>query len=158
MPRRWERNYAVSMAASSKSTVRDDAGMEQSITVEIEASPELVWEVLVDIERWSEWTETVTWVKRLDDGPLRSGSRAKINQPKIPETEYVVTELEPGRSFTWVATGPGVTTTARHAVDALPGGGSRVRLTVEQGGWLGSLMGRFYRGMTYGYLANEAAG
>jgi uncharacterized protein YndB with AHSA1/START domain len=132
--------------------------MEQSITVEIEASPERVWEVLTDVERWSEWTDTVTSVMRLDDGPLRSGSRAKINQPKIPETEYVVTEFEPGQSFAWVATGPGVTTTARHAIEALPGGGSRVRLAVEQAGVLGVVMGRFYRGMTDRYLANEAAG
>ena len=132
--------------------------MEQSSTVDIAAAPERVWEVLADVERWSEWTETVTWVRRLDDGPLRSGSRAKINQPKIPETEYVVTELEPGQSFTWVATGPGVTTTARHTVEALPGGGSRVRLAVEQAGLVGSVLGWFYRGLTDRYLANEAAG
>jgi uncharacterized protein YndB with AHSA1/START domain len=132
--------------------------MEQSTTVDIAAPPEQVWAVLADVERWSEWSETVTWVRRLDDGPLRSGSRAKINQPKIPETEYVVTELEPGQSFTWVATGPGVTTTARHTVEALPGGGSRVRLAVEQGGLVGAVMGRFYRGLTGRYLANEAAG
>jgi hypothetical protein len=34
-----------------------------------------------------------------------------------------------------------VTTTGRHDVEALPGGGSRVTLAVEQGGWLGSVMG-----------------
>jgi uncharacterized protein YndB with AHSA1/START domain len=132
--------------------------MEQSTTVDIAAPPEQVWEVLADVERWSEWTETVTWVRRLDDGPLRSGSRAKINQPKIPETEYVVTEIEPGQSFTWVATGPGVTTTARHTIEALPGGGTRVTLAVDQAGLLGSVMGRFYRGLTDRYLANEAEG
>ena len=132
--------------------------MEQSTTVDIAASPERVWEVLADVERWSEWTETVTWVRRLDDGPLRSGSRVKINHPKIPETEYVVTELEPGQSFAWVASGPGVTTTARHTVEALPGGGSRVLLVVEQAGLVGSVMGRFYRGLTDRYLAREAAG
>ena len=132
--------------------------MEQSTTVDIAAPPERVWEVLADVERWSEWSETVIWVRRLDEGPLRSGSRARINQPKIPETEYVVTELEPGQSFTWVATGPGVTTTARHTVEALPGGGSRVRLAVEQGGLVGSVMGRFYRGLTDRYLATEAVG
>jgi hypothetical protein len=132
--------------------------MEQSTTVDIAAAPERVWEVLADVERWSDWTETVTWVRRLDDGPLRSGSRAKINQPKIPETEYVVTEIEPGQSFTWVATGPGVTTTARHMIEALPGGGTRVTLAVDQAGLLGSVMGRFYRGLTDRYLANEAEG
>ena len=132
--------------------------MEQSVTVEIAAPADRVWAVLTDVERWPEWTETVTSVKRLDGGPLRPGSRAKIDQPKIPETEYVVTELDSGRSFTWAATGPGVTTTARHDVEALPDGSSRVTLAVEQGGWLGSVMGRFYRGLTDRYLANEAAG
>ena len=132
--------------------------MEQSITIDIAATPERVWEVLSDVEYWSEWTPTVTMVRRLDEGPLRTGSRAKIRQPRLPETEYVVTELEPGRSFTWVATGPGVLTTARHDAEPLPEGGTRVRLAVSQSGWLGSVMGRFYRGLTDRYLANEASG
>ena len=119
--------------------------MEQSTTIDIDAPPERVWEVLSDVEAWSEWTPTVTSVRRLDEGPFRTGSRAKIQQPRIPENEYVVTELEPGRSFTWVATGPAATT-GRHDASPLPGGGTRVRLSVEQGGWLGSVMGRFYRG------------
>jgi hypothetical protein len=33
-----------------------------------------------------------------------------------------------------------------------------VRLSVSQSGWLGSVMGRFYRGLTDRYLANEADG
>ena len=132
--------------------------MEQRITVEIAAPAARVWEVVTDVDGWPEWTETVVSVKRLDEGPLRLESRAKIDQPKIPETEYVVTELEPGRSFTWVATGPGVLTTARHDAEPLPGGGTRVRLSVSQSGLLGSVMGRFYRGMTDRYLANEANG
>ena len=132
--------------------------MEHSVTVDIAAPPERVWDVLTDVEQWSQWTETVTSVTRLDEGPLRAGSRATNNQPKVPETEYVVTEFDPGRSFTWVATAPGVTTTARHDVEALPGGGSRVTLAVQQAGWLGAVMGRLYRGLTDRYLANEAAG
>jgi uncharacterized protein YndB with AHSA1/START domain len=138
--------------------LRDDADMEQSVTVEIAAPPQRVWDVLTAVDQWSEWTETVTSVKRLDEGPLMSGSRATIKQPKIPEAEYVVTALEPGRSFTWVTTGPGVKTTARHDVEPLPNGYSRVTLAVKQSGWLGSTMGRFYRGLTDRYLANEASG
>ena len=96
--------------------------------------------------------------RRLGDGPLRLGSRAKIRQPGIPETEYVVTELEPGRSFTWVKTGPGVLTAARHDAEPLPGVRTCVRLSVTQSGWLRSFVGRFYRGLTDRYLANEANG
>ena len=133
-------------------------GMEQHITVDIAAPAARVWEVLTDVERWSEWTETVTSVKRLDEGPLRTGSRATIDQPKIPETEYVVSDLEEGVSFAWVAKGPGVTTTARHELEPLADGGTRVTLSVEQRGAVGAVMGRFYRGLTDRYLANEAAG
>ena len=132
--------------------------MEQSVTIEITAAPSRVWDVLTDVEAWPEWTSTVTSVRRLDEGPLRLGSRAKIVQPRIPETEYVVTELSPGSSFTWVASGPGVRTTARHEIEPLSETTTRVRLSVTQSGWLGTVMGRFYRGLTDRYLANEAQG
>ena len=132
--------------------------MEQSTRIDIEAPVDRVWEVLRDVERWPEWTSTVTSVRRLDDGPLAVGSRARIEQPRIPPTEYVVTELEPSRSFTWVATGPGVRTTARHLLEALGTGGTRVTLAVEQAGLLGAVMGRFYRRLTDRYLATEAEG
>ena len=132
--------------------------MEQSTRIDIEAPVDRVWEVLRDVERWPEWTSTVTSVRRLDDGPLAVGSRARIEQPRIPPTEYVVTELEPSRSFTWVATGPGVRTTARHLLQALDTGGTRVTLAVEQAGLVGAVMGRFYRRLTDRYLATEAEG
>ena len=133
--------------------------MEQHITMETDAAPERVWEVMTDVERWPEWTETVTSVTRLDEGPLRLDSRARIEQPKLPVAEYVVVELSPGRSFTWVATSPGVRTTARHVVEALPNGGAQVRLGVEQAGPLGLVIGRLlFKGLTDRYLAIEAAG
>jgi len=109
------------------------------------------------VESWPAWTPTVTSVRRLDPGPLRLGSRARISQPRLPETEYVVTELIPGRSFTWVAAGPGVLTTARNDVKPLPGGGTSVRLSVSQAGWLDRSWGAS-TGLTDRYLANEANG
>ena len=48
-------------------------------------------------------------------------------------------------------------TTARHDAEPQPGG-TRVRLSVSQSGWLGSVMGLFYRRLTDRYLANEAQG
>ncbi len=132
--------------------------MEQSTRFDVEAPVEQVWEVLREVERWPEWAPTVTSVRRLDDGPLVVGSRARVEQPGIPPTEYVVTELEPSRSFTWVATGPGVRTTARHLLEDLGPGGTRVMLAVEQAGPVGMVMGHFYRRLTDRYLTAEAEG
>ena len=105
--------------------------MEQSTRIDVEAPVEQVWKVLLEVERWPEWATTVTSVQRLDDGPVAVGSRVRVEQPRIPPTEYVVTELEPGRSFTWVATGPGVRTTARHLLEELGTGSTHVTLAVE---------------------------
>ncbi len=132
--------------------------MEQSTEIEVEAPVERVWEVLREVERWPEWASTVTSVRRLDDGPLAVGSRVRVEQPRIPPTEYVVTEFEPNRSFSWTATGPGVRTTARHRLEQLGAGTTRVTLAVEQAGPLGTVMGRFYRRLTDRYLTAEAEG
>jgi uncharacterized membrane protein len=132
--------------------------VEQSTRIDVEAPVEQVWEVLREVELWPEWAPTVTSVRRLDDGPLAVGSRVRVEQPRIPPTEYVVTELEPSRSFTWVATGPGVRTTARHLLEELGTGRTRVTLAVEQAGPVGVVMGRFYRRLTDRYLTAEAEG
>ena len=114
--------------------------------------------MLREVELWPEWAPTTTSVRRLDDGPLAVGSRVRVEQPRLPPTVYVVTELEPSRSFTWVASGPGVRATARHLLEDLGPGGTRVTLAVGLAGPVGVVMGRFYRRLTDRYLAAEAAG
>src|SRR3954469_6649847 len=77
--------------------------------------------------------------------PGRRAARRRVPGPggaaPDPPTEYVVTELEPSRSFTWVATGPGVRTTARHLLEELGTGSTRVTLAVEQAGPVVVVMG-----------------
>jgi hypothetical protein len=68
----------------------------------------------------------------------------------------VVTELDPSRSFTWVATGLGVRTTARYLLEELGNGNMRVTLAVEQAGPVGVVMGRFFRRLTDRCLTAEA--
>lgn len=67
----------------------------------IHATPDTVWDVTVDVENWPTWTPTVRSVERLEEGPLEVGSTARIRQPGLPPAVWRVTELEPGRRFTW---------------------------------------------------------
>ncbi len=130
---------------------------EFSVSVEVQAPPQRVWAVMHDIERWPEWTWTVRSVERLDAGPLAIGSRALIRQPKLIPARWEVTELDEGRSFTWITRSPGVRVTATHGVKASPSG-SRATLSLRFSGLLGPLAARLTGRLTKRYLSVEAEG
>jgi uncharacterized membrane protein len=44
--------------------------MRFEATIDIAAPAQLVFEVYTDVERWPEWTASVTSVEWLDQGPL----------------------------------------------------------------------------------------
>ncbi len=136
---------------------RPEALLEFVRTFDIDAPPEGVWAVMSDGERWPEWTASVTSVRRLDEGPLRVGSRAVIRQPRFPPAVWTVTTLEPGRRFVWRSGLSGMWVYGDHAVAPL-GTGSRATLRLFYDGLLARLMGRMTRGITNRYLDLEAAG
>jgi uncharacterized protein YndB with AHSA1/START domain len=110
------------------------------ITTNIEASPEVVWAVLTDVERWPEWSPSMTKVTRLASGPFVEGSQARIKQPRLPTMVWTVTELTPGRSFVWEAKRPGLTLVAGHRLTNEEDGVVQVTLAVEQRGAVGRLL------------------
>jgi hypothetical protein len=128
----------------------------QFIAVDIDAPAERVADVMKSVERWSEWTPTVNWVKRLDAGDFRVGSRVMISQPKFPPAFWKATRIEP-LGFTWVSTAPGMRVVAHHFVEPL-GPVSRATLSLEFHGLVGPWFGRLTKGINERYLALEAAG
>ena len=126
--------------------------------VMVEAPVARVWEVLVDVESWPQWTLTMTSVRRLDDGPLRVGSSARIEQPKLRPMVWTVTELAPERSFTWVARVPGVAITGEHTITRLDDARTRLDLAASSAGPLAFLADLVAGRRTRDYVAREAAG
>jgi uncharacterized membrane protein len=123
--------------------------MKYQKTIVVAADPARVWEVLSDVERWPERITTYQSVERLDDGPLKVGSRARVKQDKLAAGVWEVTEMILGESFVWTSRQPGVRLVGCHLVTAEPVGGVRLTLEIEQSGplsWMITLlMGRLVR-------------
>ncbi len=123
--------------------------MKYEKTTAVAADPARVWDVLADVERWPERITTYQSVERLDDGPLKVGSRARVKQDKLAAGAWEVTEVVAGESFVWTSRQPGVRLVGRHSVAAEPDGGARLTLAFEQTGpmaWMVTLLyGRLIR-------------
>jgi uncharacterized membrane protein len=128
-----------------------------SLTIDIAAPAERVWQVMSDIDRWHEWTPSITSIRRLGDRPLAVGTRAIVRQPKFPPALWKVTAVEPGKSFTWVSVAPGMRVVGHHQVE-WAGSGSRATLTLTYYGMIGRLFARLTREITERYIAFEAKG
>ncbi|MET0458777.1 MAG: SRPBCC family protein [Ilumatobacteraceae bacterium] len=126
--------------------------------VTIDAPIERVWDVYSDVERWPEWTASVTSLTLIEGTEVALGTRARIKQPRFPNLVWEVTEVEPGVSWTWVSRSPGARTVATHLLRSTGPSSTTVEQVIEQTGVLGSLVGRLTRRLTRRYLAMEAAG
>ena len=132
--------------------------MRLAASTEIDAPAPRVWEHVQDVERWPELLETVTSVEPLSPGPLATGSRYRVVQPRLRPAVWSVTAFVPGRSFRWVAPNPGVATSGDHTVTPLGDGRSRLDIAIEHRGPLAWLVGRLTRKLTEDYLTKECAG
>lgn len=131
--------------------------MEYTTSVLAAAPPEVLWGLLVDVEGWPGWTQSVLTATRLDDGPFGVGSRTRVQQPRGRAQVWTVTELVPNQRFTWEVQNPGLAFVATHVLTSEETG-TRVDLGFTLRGplrRLGALVGRH---QVRAYLETEAAG
>ncbi len=132
--------------------------MKMDISIETSADLDSAWSALIDVTTWPRWTASITSLERLDDGPLRIGSRARIDQPNFPTVVWEVTELRDHEEFSWVTGGRAVRSVGRHMLSRTADGTTRITLEMNQTGFLAWIFGALTAQRTRAYLALEAAG
>lgn len=125
-------------------------------SIEIDASPQMVWDVLSDIAAWPARIETVDVAELVTPAPVAKGSRVRLKQPKLPEGIWDITVWDPPSYFEMSQRSGGVSNVAGHRVEAVADGRARLTLSVEMQGWLVPVVGLLSKGMTTRYLASEA--
>ena len=156
-----ESGKAVSEASSPPGApryFRPHRAMRQfSIATDIAAPANRVWDVMSDVDRWHEWTPSITSIRRLDGAGMEIGKRVMIRQPNLPPALWTLSKIEPGRCFEWINKAPGLKVTGHHSVEPR-GTGSRATLALSYEGIFGSLLARLTKAITNRYIAMEAAG
>jgi hypothetical protein len=110
-----------------------------------------------DVERWPEWTPSMSKVELQQPGDVQVGSKVRITQPKLPAAVWTVTKVEPNRYLEWRSTAPILTSTGEHRIEP-EGGGVRLILAIEQTGLLVPILKLFYRSTIKQYLDMESKG
>jgi hypothetical protein len=99
----------------------------------------------------------MTVVERLDDGPLRVGSSARVKQPGQRAKVWTVTAVEPGRRFAWRSRVFGTDMTGTHTLHPTEQGTANT-LTIDMAGRGSGLVGRVMGRQIHKSLATENAG
>ncbi|WTX00799.1 SRPBCC family protein (plasmid) [Streptomycetaceae bacterium NBC_01309] len=123
----------------------------------VAAAPADVWPALADVVAWPDYIATMSTVQPLGEGPLGLGSEVRVKQPKMPALVWRVTEWTPQVAFVWETAALGVTTIARHDLSPHGDGGTEVRLSISQTGFLAPAIGLLTGARTRRYIEIEAA-
>jgi hypothetical protein len=129
-----------------------------SRSVDIAASPDAVWAVLADVERWPRWASQFERLEPMEAGPLAVGKTVRCKTTDRQATsDWTVTEYVDGRSFTWTSTlAPGLRVTGGHVVTA-KGDGAKAEFWLEATGALGVLLAPLLRRRIFSRNTTSAA-
>ncbi len=132
--------------------------MQVEHRIAVAATVSRIFSIYREVERWPEWTASVTSARLEPTGPLELSSRASIKQPRLPRVVWTVSGIEPNRSWTWHNRSPGATTLAHHTLTETSDGQTSVDLSIDQRGVIGRPVGWLLKRLTRRYLRLEAEG
>ena len=84
-----------------------------TVSRNVEASADAVWQLLIDLDAWPRWGLTVSGAE-LDGGGFELGATGRVWTPVGVPLPFAISELDPGRSWAWHVAGVPAT---RHGVE-----------------------------------------
>lgn len=119
------------------------------------AGPDIVWQILADVEHWPDWTPTVMEIKSLCNKDMKVGARYRVVQPKLRPAVYEVTECVRNQAFTWVRKLPGGGLIGGHRLSSRDGA-TEVELSFTSKGLFANVVGKMFSKLISDYVATEA--
>jgi len=125
--------------------------------IEIQASAQTIWKVMMDVESWNLWTTTVTRIKMLNASKMAVGTKLQIEQLNLSKATWKVDSLDPEQEFTIAKRQPFLSVVGGHEI-ARTTTGHRVTLSLKFSGLFANWVAKKYGSMMESYLDTEAMG
>ena len=132
--------------------------MKYEHSIDIDASPTVVWAALSDVPAWPTWTASMRRAEWVGESGLAVGHAARMEQPKLRPATWTITAVDVGRSFTWETKSPGFAIAATHTISPRDSGGATVVLSTNVSGLLGPIVGALTAKIGRRYVTTEAEG
>ncbi|MFL6079412.1 MAG: SRPBCC family protein [Ornithinibacter sp.] len=128
------------------------------VTRQSTAPADRLWAVLSDVRRWPQWLPTVDAVTPHEpDRADEVGASYTVEQPGMPRAVWTMTDIDPGRSFTWESVRPGIRTVGTHTLTPGPDGSTTIGLAIQWSGFLAPLIRLTLGRKSLDYVTREAA-
>jgi hypothetical protein len=136
-------------------------GMKSRFCVEktsmITARPRDIFNVLIDLGRWSTWTKSITEMSILKNDQPGPGVKIKVLQPKLPPAIWTITALDPDKSLIWEKRSFGLRMLSEHFILGACNE-TKVTLRMSYEGPLGGLFYKLTQSLTDRYMTMEIDG
>lgn len=113
------------------------------------ASPEAVWGVIAEVDRWPSWNPGYRAAHL--DGPIEVGTVGTVTLANGGQREFTIVEAKPQASLVLGGSGPGVRLRFHHAIEPLPTGGARVSMAATLDGPFTPIFSRLFGPALAGY-------
>jgi Polyketide cyclase / dehydrase and lipid transport len=113
------------------------------------ASPETVWNIVKDVERWADWNPGYREAHL--DGELAPGSAGTVVLANGMKRPFSLIEASPTTSLIIGGSGPGIMQRFRHTIEPLATGGCRVSMAATMEGPLTPVFSRLFGRVMAGY-------
>lgn len=123
-----------------------------------QAPAERLWALMSDVRAWPDWLPTVDAVTPLEpERPDEVGARYAVEQPRLARAIWTITAIDPGRSFTWESSAPGLQSVATHELRRGDDGTTTIVLGLAWSGLLAPVVRRAMGRRALEYVTVEAA-
>lgn len=121
----------------------------------IDRSRDEVWKVLSALEKWPQWTPTMTSVRHMSGSGV--GAVYEVRQPGLPKSHLTITDWNEGQSFTWVAREKPSSTVADHVLTTIDENHTEATLTISMSGPMVALVWMLWGRKIRRFVDTEAA-